>query len=115
MTEKIGLRIKTERMKLKLTQVELAERVNISSNFLGEIERGSKSCSIDTLIGFANFFDVSTDYLIYGNKKVRKTINETELKSQLYYLYHNIESLHKNYIPMVIEILRMISKFLQSK
>ena len=113
MSRKIGLRIKTERTKLKLTQVELAEKLNISSNFLGEIERGQKFGSVDTLISFANYFGVSTDYLLFGNKNIKEVKNGTEIKNILYHLYHDIDALHKQHVPLAIEILRAINKLLK--
>ena len=63
----IGLNISYYRRVQKLTQVELAEAVGISSNYLSQIERGYKSISLEKLLRLAeilgvdekNFFDFS--------------------------------------------------------
>ena len=69
-TEKIiliGLNISYYRRVRHLTQVELAEAVGISSNYLSQVERGYKSISLVKLLKIAevlgvdekNFFDFS--------------------------------------------------------
>jgi transcriptional regulator with XRE-family HTH domain len=69
-TEKIifiGLNIGYYRRVRHLTQVELAEAVGISSNYLSQVERGYKSISLVKLLKIAevlgvdekNFFDFS--------------------------------------------------------
>lgn len=63
----IGLNINYYRRGCHLTQVELAEAVDISNNYLSQIERGCKSISLDKLLQLAevlgvdvkNFFDFS--------------------------------------------------------
>ena len=60
----LGKRIKEERLKLKLTQFQLAEEVDISDSYLSYIERGEKSLSLETLISIANRLGVSVDYLL---------------------------------------------------
>jgi len=54
----IGNRIRVERKRLKLTQEELAEKANISSNFLGHIERGTKRPTLDTLKKIADVLQI---------------------------------------------------------
>lgn len=47
---KIGEQIKTHRMKMELTQTELADAVNITVSFLSDIEHARTMPSIDTFI-----------------------------------------------------------------
>lgn len=108
----MGLRIKSERLKLKLTQLELADKLGVSSNYIGMLERGEKNCSLETIVNISKILDVSTDYLLMGERSIVYQNKPTEIKQLLFYLYHNIECLHKNNIPVVTEILRTISKFL---
>lgn len=51
---KIGLKVKLERAKRKLSQEKLAELSGISKNFVGAIERGESSPTIDTLAKIAD-------------------------------------------------------------
>ncbi len=63
----IGSRIRKARMKLKLTQEEASERCDITNSFYGNIERGDKKMSVETLVKISRGLDVSLDYLVYGD------------------------------------------------
>lgn len=56
----IGIRIKFLRIGKKMTQTELAERLNISKSIISAYEKGSRIPSVDTLIHIAYIFDVPT-------------------------------------------------------
>ncbi len=56
-----GKKIKTAREKLGLTQFELAEKIDVSPNFLGDIERGIKLPSLNKLILLSNTLKLSLD------------------------------------------------------
>lgn len=60
----LGRRIREERIKLNLTQEKLAESIDISESYMGQIERGERSLALDTLIGLANRLGVTVDYLL---------------------------------------------------
>ena len=60
----IGERIKQERLNKGLTQEVLAEKANISASFLGQIERGERKLSLETLIHIAEVLNASLDYLV---------------------------------------------------
>ena len=49
----LGKRVKEERNKLRYTQEVLAEKADIAVTYLGEIERGEKTPSLDVLINLA--------------------------------------------------------------
>lgn len=58
-----GKKIKDARLKMELTQFELAEKIGVSQNFLGDIERGIKLPSLPKLILLSNTLKVSLDFL----------------------------------------------------
>ena len=58
-----GKRLKESRTKNNMTQYELAEKIGVSQNFLGDIERGIKLPSLSKIILMANTLKVSLDYL----------------------------------------------------
>jgi len=62
----IGKTIKKLRLQQNLTQEELADRCNISTSYLGYVERGSRSLSLVTAVKLANCLHVSLDTLILG-------------------------------------------------
>lgn len=61
--ENLGKRIKQERIKQGITQEQLAEKADISLNFMSLIENG-KNMSVQTLINIAKALEVSVDYLL---------------------------------------------------
>lgn len=62
--KRLGERIREERLKLNLTQAKLAEAVDISDTYMGAIERGERSLTLDTLVRLANRLGVTVDYLL---------------------------------------------------
>lgn len=46
---RMGRMIKDERIRMNLTQEEMANAVGISASFMGHIERGSRVASIETI------------------------------------------------------------------
>ena len=60
----MGRRMKLKRREKKMSQEEMAKAVQISMSFYGNIERGKRVPSIDTLVAIANVLDVGTDYLL---------------------------------------------------
>ncbi len=65
----LGSRIRQERININITQEALAEKANISPSFMGQIERGDRKLSLETLVSIAKVLGVSLDYLVYGKRK----------------------------------------------
>ncbi|MCL2619880.1 MAG: helix-turn-helix domain-containing protein [Defluviitaleaceae bacterium] len=62
--KRLGQRIREERLKLNLTQSQLAEDIDISDTYVGQIERGERSLTLDTLVRLVNRLGVTIDYLL---------------------------------------------------
>lgn len=62
--KRLGERIREERLRLHLTQAHLAEDVDISDTYMGAIERGERSLTLDTLVRLVNRLGVTVDYLL---------------------------------------------------
>ena len=60
----LGERIREGRLRLHLTQAQLAEAVDISDTYMGAIERGERSLTLDTLVRLVNRLGVTVDYLL---------------------------------------------------
>jgi transcriptional regulator with XRE-family HTH domain len=56
--------IKLHRTRLRWSQAELAEKINISINFLSDMENGKKWASPITMVKFANVFKVKAYELL---------------------------------------------------
>ena len=78
----------------KLSQQDVANAINISLSFYGNIERGTRIPSVDTLVDIANFLGVSTDYLLAESVEVAKRQHSAEeLRILSRYLRDQIEEL----------------------
>lgn len=68
----IGLRISYYRKLYGYTQNQLAEKVGISPNYLGQIERGNngKSYSLETLFSIAKGLDIDANVLLKNNENI---------------------------------------------
>lgn len=68
----VGNRISELRNKRNLTQDGLANRVGISRAALSHYEKDRREPDYDTLVKLADFFDVTTDFLLGHDKDVDK-------------------------------------------
>lgn len=64
MKSKLSERLKSLRAEKGIAQQKFADDVGLSAGFVAMIETNRKSVSIETLIIFAEYFKVSSDYLI---------------------------------------------------
>lgn len=71
---KPGSIIKNLREKNELSQSELAEKIGINNSVLSRIESGDRQLRDDELVKIADFFKVSTDYLL-GRTNVRNHVD----------------------------------------
>ena len=60
----LGKRIREERLRSGLTQEQTAEYINVSTAYIGLIERGERSVTLEKLILLADCFHVSVDDLL---------------------------------------------------
>lgn len=60
----LGLRIKFARLRKRLTQAELAEKLNIHPVTIGKYERGENRPDPEMLRRLADILEVSTDFLV---------------------------------------------------
>jgi transcriptional regulator with XRE-family HTH domain len=65
----IGANIRTARKSMNFTIDTLSELVGISPSFLGTLERGESSLSIETLISICKTLDVSADSIILNQNE----------------------------------------------
>ena len=61
---KMPIRLKELRKLRKMTQQRLAIELNMNQNTISRYESGEREADFQTLIRFADFFNVSIDYLL---------------------------------------------------
>ena len=64
-----GERLKELRIKNNLRQADLAVQISVQRATIGKYETNERKPDIDTLVLIANYFDVSTDFLLGRNIK----------------------------------------------
>ena len=79
----LGKRIRAERRRLDLTQEKLAEMAGISDSFMGHIERGGRTLSIETLAKLANALNLSIEYIVCGEFNYRPDMLPAEILDAL--------------------------------
>ena len=62
--EVLGKRLKEVRHEQKITRDFLAEKIDVSSRFLADVEAGKVGVSLSTLKKICDFLNVSSDYLL---------------------------------------------------
>ena len=75
----MGERIRRYRLKMGLTQEQLAEQIDLSASFLGHIERGSRVASLDTLMRLCKALEITPNDLLI----TRSSIPEQELPDRI--------------------------------
>ena len=64
MKELFGQRLREQRLKQNLTLEQLAEKANLSPNYVGMVERGLKEPGLATIVKLLNGLNVSADTLL---------------------------------------------------
>ena len=64
--QKFGKRLKTLRLNHSLTQLELAEILDMSPNFIGMIERGERNTTVANIFKIARALNVKPSSLFEG-------------------------------------------------
>lgn len=82
---KIGKRIRRIRETKGWSQEELARRCGVSPGFIGQIERGTRSMSLDTFAGMCREMEANADALLFGiaqplEMEIRSMWGEAEQK-----------------------------------
>lgn len=67
---KWGLEFSALRERHNLTREQLSEILDITPKFLGDIESGSRGMSNNTLVKIANFFSVTTDFILFSDAAI---------------------------------------------
>ena len=79
----VGQRIRKYRRALNLSQEALAERINISTTHMSHIETGNTKMSLPVLAAIAAALNVSTDSILFDEKRESKNTAVDEIGFEL--------------------------------
>ena len=68
--ELLGKQIRERRKEKKYTLEQLAEKLDVSTTFIGQIERAKGIPSLETLVKIANVLEISVDELLFGDLNI---------------------------------------------
>ena len=78
----IGLRLKHARIKMEMSQEQLAEVLNISRTQIGYLETGKRGISLELLVDASNALETPVSELLADSLTTR----DIEKDSELYYI-----------------------------
>ncbi|MPM03035.1 hypothetical protein SDC9_49294 [bioreactor metagenome] len=64
----IGMRIKELRLEQRMTQADLAEKIDMSVTYMSHIETAQRKASLESLLRITNALEVTMDRLLNGNQ-----------------------------------------------
>ena len=97
-----GSRILSLRKEQGLTREKLAEKANISVQFLADIENGKKNMTVTTLRKIAAALLVTTDYIVNGKESL-----DSNIENELLEIMKTLSPDNQNYAA---ELLRIFAK-----
>ena len=99
----IGKNIRAARKQLNMSCEELAEKSGLSAKFIGNIERGEKTVSLDSFVSIANALGASADTLLGS-----MLVNGYQVKASR--LCEQIEALSPNKRKKILELIEVFLK-----
>jgi transcriptional regulator with XRE-family HTH domain len=88
----VGERVRSLRVQKGMSQEELARRLNLGSrSMISEFESGKRALSSLNVTDYSRFFDVSTDWILFGagDKEKREYGSEIDELLQAFYSIRN--------------------------
>lgn len=101
MYKDFGNKLKELRLSKNLTQLEVAERLNLSRTAVNQYELGNRKVPLAMLITFASFYGITVDELLETEKMLKETKEEKETTETI---VKNIKELRKQKHISLIEL-----------
>lgn len=125
----LGDKLRSLRKSKGLTQTEFAKRMNIPNQNVSNYERGFRQPDYETLKKFADYFDVTTDYLlgqseisrpssrvVVAGQEINLSIEEFEIFIELKKhpaLFHDLATNPEAKVKELIKLSKMKKMFLE--
>ncbi len=118
----IGGKIRLERENLNLTREKFAELLGLSPYYIGQIERGERKMSIETLVNIASTLHVSIDYLLDNSYKIDdqclisesfNQYNSDIIDDELKELFSILKRCSKKEISLINDLTKLIIPYIK--
>lgn len=96
----LGNRIREERLRIGLTQEQMAECIDVSTTYMGFIERGERSVTLEKLSLIADCFHVPIDSLLH-----EKSQTADNKEKQLLFLWSLASPDEQDMILSIIDVI----------
>lgn len=103
----IGERIQKARELSGYTQEKLADKINVSTQYISDLERGIVGTSVPTLIKICKTLCVSSDYILMGTQDGNDISSVT---NRLRYLSKDEMRIVENSINVIIDAFQLREK-----
>ncbi|HEY9060045.1 MAG TPA: helix-turn-helix transcriptional regulator [Pseudobacteroides sp.] len=101
--KKLGSRIRIVREKKRLTQEQLAEMVELSNNYISNIELNRSIPSLDTLVKICNALEVTPDYILIDSIYTSKEYIKDEIAKNLNKCNEKSIKIISKFISLILE------------
>lgn len=101
----IGQRIRNYRISQKISQEELAEKCSLHSTYIGQIERGEKNATIESISKIAFGLSVPMSTLF---EKIEDCNNDDNKINYPYLAYELVQSVSESTQEKLISILKTV-------
>jgi len=105
LNKEVGRRLRERREHLHITREKLCEIVDVSPQFLSEVERGVKGLSVDKLLVMCDGLGLSADYVLRGK----------ETLSDISPIVAMLATLDDAYIPLAEDLLKTLFQAIAMK
>ena len=99
--ENLGSRMKELRIKMKLTQAEVAKALNVTPGYISNVENNRTAMSLRILIYYARLLNISLDSLI---GRIDSEYRETALDREISEHIHKMEISEKQKLLKTIKV-----------
>jgi transcriptional regulator with XRE-family HTH domain len=107
-TIELGLRIRAIRKSRNLSQEQLAELCNLHPTYIGQLERGEKNATLESICKISNAFHMSLEKLFEGIE-----IKESDYNNEALRIYHQIIALSTEKQQTVCSLFQILLNFVE--
>lgn len=110
--KKIGMHIRDARRKARMTQAVVAEKLNISMTYYGQLERGDKKFTLDMLGNACELLNVQLEDVMIGALELSNPISDIQPdERRLAYLNSLVKGQSPRMISFITEVVESIIKY----